>query len=70
MADTRRIKKAQIDADVKNIDIAREYGCSEAFVSQVISGHRRSRKLERFIARKLNARVEELFPRECQGEAA
>ena len=70
MAETIEIKKRQLDAGLKNRHIAAEYGCSEQFVSQVISGVRRSRKLEKYIARRLGARVQELFPRDEAEQAA
>jgi hypothetical protein len=70
MAATKRIKHLMIDQDVKIAQIAREYGCTRQVAWGVISGIRRSRKLEAYIARKLGARVEELFPQDCQGEAA
>ena len=70
MAETIEIKKRQLDIGLKNREIAAGYGCSEQFVSQVISGVRRSKSLEKHIARRLGARVEELFPRESSSQAA
>ena len=67
MAETIEIKKRQLDAGIRNQEIALEYGCSKQFVSMVILGVRRSRKLEAYIARRLGARVDELFPRDRHG---
>jgi len=70
MAETKRIKHLMIDKDLKISEIAREYGCTRQFAWGVISGIKRSRPLERHIARKLGARVEDLFPRDCGCESA
>ncbi len=70
MAETGEIKKRQYERGIKNKDIAEVYGCSEQFVGQVIKGNRRSKKLEAYIARRLGARVGELFPREKAVQAA
>ena len=62
MAETKKIKKLLIDKDLSMADIARGYGCTRQTVSQIITGISRSRKLERYIAKRLGARLDDLFP--------
>lgn len=56
------IKIALIRAGLKQSDLAYEFGCSPAHVSQVIGGKEQSRPLRRFLARKLKLPVGQLFP--------
>ena len=70
MAETKTIKKLLIDKDLKMADIARGYGCKRQTVWKVINGIIRSRMLEAYIARRLGARVGELFPSRKAEQAA
>jgi len=44
-------------------DFAEVHGCSPEFVSMVVSGRKRSKRLEQLIAASLHRSVDELFPR-------
>ena len=57
-----RVLRAFIEPKVRPIDIAREAGCSRAYVSQVLSGH--ARPSARFLdaCRRLDIPVDQLYP--------
>ena len=70
MAERLIIKIRQLELGITNREIARAYGCSEQFVGQVINGHRTSKKLQAYIARRLGRVVQELFPQDRTSQAA
>lgn len=67
MAMTRRERKAALVAvGVSQADIARAADKSQAFVSDVIAGHRRSERVEELVARAIGKPVSDVFePREA-----
>ncbi len=56
------IKKALIDADVKQIQIARKLRISKQYVNKIIKGQRRTAYVRKAIARAAGKRLEELWP--------
>lgn len=58
----RRIKARMVVRGVTTVDIAREAGVSRTWVSLVLHGHKRSKKVERAIAQAVGKPVEELWP--------
>jgi len=58
------IKKALLDARVKQIDIARNRHVSRQFVSNVIKGLRTSMRVKKAIAKATRKRIEDLWPPE------
>jgi transcriptional regulator with XRE-family HTH domain len=56
------IKKALLDAQIKQIDVARKLRISRQFVNKVIKGQRPTRRVRRAIAKAVGKRVEELWP--------
>ena len=53
MFDDKELKVAlAINCLIQN-DLAKEYGCSKQFVSKVLSGKKKSKRLEKFIAERL-----------------
>ncbi len=71
-ADTLAIKIRQWKLGVTNREIAWAMGVTEQFVGQIINGSNSSkdRRIERYLARRLNAPVEKLFPRCRSSQAA
>lgn len=60
---TRRERKAALVArGVSQAEIARAVPCSEAYVSDVIAGNRRSDRIEELVARAIGKPVEDVFP--------
>ncbi len=57
------IKILLLRAEIRQADIAREYGCSCAAVNHVVAGRETSRPIQRLIARKLGIPVNRMFPR-------
>lgn len=57
----KEIKKALIDADIKQIDIARKLGITRQYVHVVIKGHRRTAYVRKAIAKAVGRRVDELW---------
>lgn len=55
------IKVALMRAGHKQSDIARQYGCSPVMVHLVITGKGTSRKLQKFIAKKMGLPPEYVF---------
>ncbi len=55
---------------ISNKDIARKAGVSTTWVSLVLCGHRRSKRVERVIARVLGKKPQELWPDHNENEAA
>jgi hypothetical protein len=63
-------KAALVMAQVKQSAIARSVGLSQAYVSDVIAGNRRSEKIERAVAAAIGLPVDEVFePRESAAAA-
>lgn len=60
----REIKAAMVLAGVSLTRIARELGVSKGFVSQVVSGHRRTLRVQKAISASIGRFVEEVFPPE------
>jgi lambda repressor-like predicted transcriptional regulator len=61
------IKAALVLAGVRQVTIARATGFSGAYVADVITGNRRSEKIERAIAEAIGKRVPQVFaPRQNQ----
>lgn len=58
----KKIKKALIDADVKQVDIARKLRISYQYVHVVIKGRRRTARVRMAIAKAAGRPVEELWP--------
>ncbi|MBT9554641.1 MAG: helix-turn-helix domain-containing protein [Myxococcales bacterium] len=61
----REIKAAMVLAGVSLTRIARELGVSKGFVSQVVSGHRRTLRVQKAISASIGRFVEEVFPTEA-----
>jgi|GEM_PF-4948899 len=75
MADTKRIRILMIEQELTVSELAAEarkkFGrCSQPFMSMLIMGVRRSRRMEKFLAARLGADVVELFPRGSSSQAA
>ncbi len=68
--DRKKIKKMLIDKDLSMSDLARQYGCRPQMVSQLIGGATTSKKLQRFIEKRLSVRPGELFLRNSSDQAA
>lgn len=56
------IKKALLDARVKQIDVARKLHLSRQFVNNVIKGQRPTKRVREAIAKAVGKRVDELWP--------
>lgn len=57
----KKIKILLLEHDIRQVDIARALGVSRVAICNVISGKRRSRKIEAYIARKLGVSWWHLF---------
>jgi plasmid maintenance system antidote protein VapI len=66
----KEIKKALIDADVKQTDIARKLGITKQYIHVVIKGQRRTAYVRKAIARAAGKRFEELWPSRPSKKAA
>ena len=64
------IKKALLDARVKQIDIARKLRISRQYVNVVIKGRRNTARVRRAIARAAGKRVRDLWPSRSFKKAA
>ena len=58
----KNIKALLVVAGVKQVDIARRLKTSRSFVSEVVSGKKRTLRVRRAIARSLGLKVSELWP--------
>ncbi len=56
------IKKALLDARLKQIDVARKLQVSRQFVNAVIKGQRPTRRVREAIAKAVGKQVDELWP--------
>ena len=54
---SKQIKKKMIDKEISQIDIARALGVTQAYVSMVIHGRRRNKKVYEYIEKKLGVKV-------------
>lgn len=57
------IKARLIERGIKLVDIARELGIAPPTVTQVISGIKTSRRIQKTIAQKIGMNVDELWPK-------
>jgi len=60
--DPKQLKIKLIESDLKQVDLAREYGCSPQAINDFINGKKRSRGLIYFIAHKMAIPPEKLIP--------
>ncbi len=56
------IKKALLDARVRQIDIARKLVVSRQFINKVIKGQRPTKRVRKAIAKAVGQCVEDLWP--------
>ncbi len=56
------IKKALLDAHVKQVQIARKLGIAKQYVHSVIKGQRRTAYVRKAIAKAAGKRIEDLWP--------
>ena len=64
------IKKALLDARLKQIDVARKLHVSRQFVNSVIKGQRPTRRVREAIAKAVGKAVDELWPSKPLEKAA
>ena len=60
--DPKEIRKALIDVDISQADLARELGVSYAMISRVIDGYAKSDRVRRHIARRIGIDVKRIWP--------
>ena len=56
------IKVELMRAGIRQVDLARDYGCSPVVIHQVIHGIKTSRGVQRLVARRLRLKISDLWP--------
>lgn len=57
-----QIKMALLQAGIRQVTLAREYGCTPGCIHNVIHGYGRAQGVEALIAKRINRSVGEVFP--------